>query len=122
MLLILLHLLTGILPFTTSTCYNLTGDVVDGEEFQPCDLGTGKASMCCATNRTSKSGADTRGQLKNDICLDNGLCEYVFLDSNGDEQYQYYRDFCSSQTWDGCLNDVCNSTVCDIIDATVESL
>jgi hypothetical protein len=67
--------------------------------------------MCCATNRTIPAGTLTDGVAVRDTCLPNGLCQSNFYYAAQSQFiYEYYREACSSPTWDGCLKDVCQGT------------
>ncbi|KAF2103944.1 hypothetical protein NA57DRAFT_50800 [Rhizodiscina lignyota] len=94
------------------TCYKQTQEAVTDYEFRPCNWVLGSTSMCCAINRTVASGQNTPGHSTSDICLPNGLCQAVYNNVNG-VVYNYYREYCTSPTWQGCLkSDTASITPC----------
>jgi len=89
-----------------AACYYADSSLVTDLDYQPCNSASGPTSMCCATNRTNAPGT---GRDVRDSCLPNGLCQNVYVDSQGREHYDYFRDSCSSPDWKGCLMNVCET-------------
>jgi hypothetical protein len=96
-------------PFSLAqTCFNLDGSAITETDYQPCNSIIGTTSMCCATNRTIPAGTLTNGISVRDTCLSNGLCQNNFYYvAQTQFVYEYYREACSSPTWEGCLKNVC---------------
>lgn len=89
-----------------ASCYYADNSLVTDRDYLPCNSASGTTSMCCATNRTSAPGT---GRDVRDTCLPNGLCQNVYVDSQGREHYDYFRSSCSSSDWEGCLKNVCEN-------------
>lgn len=97
-----------------ATCYGLDHRPLEGTDayiYQPCNSIVGSVSMCCATNRTNVPGGAVYNMSNSDqgwdgnpkdTCLPNGLCQNIKT-INGVVTYGYWRDFCSSENWEGCL-------------------
>ncbi|THW47150.1 hypothetical protein D6C77_09250 [Aureobasidium pullulans] len=99
----ILTLLTLTTPISTaSTCYKLNGDAAY-KDFTPCNQFSGATSYCCGANRQN-----TNATYTNDICLTNGLC-LAIAEIDGIEEYNYFRESCSSASWptSECLRSVC---------------
>lgn len=95
-----------LLNAASASCYNIHNALISNSDYQPCNNAVGSVSMCCGTNRGSKSAATP------DTCLQNGLCQNIATDQrSGNPSTSYWREGCSDKTWNSpyCLKGICTS-------------
>jgi len=101
----------------SAKCYAPDGHEITRPEAGPCsdDPNDPLSNICCNVNRKYAPGTFKDAAQVRDTCLPNGMCQNWSLDSEGNDFYQWGRDYCTESDWNSgkCLN-VCTQTAGDV--------